>query len=176
MALGSIFLILALFILVGLFLSQPFFEQDTAAPSTAEETETAGEDHQRSALLAERDRLLTMLQELDFDNALGKIPEEDYSPQRAMLLQAGADVLRRLDALTPEEPPAATAEARLEAEIVARRGNGQRPAAALGDEELEQLIATRRRERQEKAVGFCPRCGKPMHKSDKFCAYCGKAI
>lgn len=176
MALGSIFLILALFILVGLFLSQPFFEQNIAASSAAQETETASEDNQRSALLAERDRLLTLLQEFDFDHALGKIPEEDYSPQRIMLLQAGADVLRRLDALTPQEQPAATAETRLEAEIVARRGNGQRQAIALGDEELEQLIAARRREQQEKAVGFCPRCGKPMHKSDKFCAYCGKAV
>lgn len=178
MDLGSIFLMLALVILVGLFLGRPFFEPDRAALSAAEEEQAAEVDHQRSALLAERDRLLTMLYELDFDYALGKIPQDDYPAQRAAMLQAGAEVLRRLDALTPEAQPAATAEARLEAEIAARRLNGLRPlaATAVGDEELEQLIAARRRAKQENAIGFCPKCGKPVHKSDKFCANCGKAI
>ncbi len=54
-------------------------------------------DHQRSALLAERDRVLTALQDLDFDNALGKVPVEIYREQRGLLLQTGASVLRRLD-------------------------------------------------------------------------------
>ena len=36
------------------------------------------EEHELSALMAERDRVINSLQELDFDFKLGKIPEEDY--------------------------------------------------------------------------------------------------
>ena len=49
------------------------------------------------ALLAERDRVVNALQELDFDFNLNKIPSEDYPVQRAALLQKGADILKKLD-------------------------------------------------------------------------------
>ena len=52
--------------------------------------------------MAERDRVINSLQELDFDFKLGKIPDEDYPAQRAELLQKGADILRKLDALQPQ--------------------------------------------------------------------------
>ena len=45
--------------------------------------------------------------------------------------------------------------------------------AAKADEELETLIAIRRGARQTKAGGFCPRCGRPVQKSDRFCPKCG---
>jgi predicted amidophosphoribosyltransferase len=41
---------------------------------------------------------------------------------------------------------------------------------------MEALIASRRRERPEKAAGFCPRCGKPVQKLDRFCPKCGTAL
>ena len=183
MDLGSIFLILALLMLVALFIGRPFFEKQKAV---RKRSQISGEDHEHSALLAERDRVLTALQELDFDHVLGKIPEEDYPLQRTLLLQQGADVLRKLDALEPEPQPA-DAEARLEAAIAARRadlqavavgsGNGRSrgvsTAVASPDDDLEVLLATRRRERKEKATGFCPKCGAPLQKSDRFCPRCG---
>lgn len=77
------------------------------------------------------------------------------------------------------------AEERLEAAIAARRqgiplmtgpvrvnGNGVK----VPDDELEQAIARRRRVRKEKAVGFCPRCGDPVHQSDRFCPKCGAQL
>ena len=36
--------------------------------------------------------LLNALQELDFDHGLGKIPVEDYQPQRTLLLQRAANI------------------------------------------------------------------------------------
>jgi hypothetical protein len=78
MDLGSVFLILALTILVGLFVSRPFFERQKAIPNG----KTSSLDHDRSALLAERDRVLNALKELDFDHTLGKIPEDEYPEQR----------------------------------------------------------------------------------------------
>jgi hypothetical protein len=193
MDIGSIFLILGLLILVGLFLSRPLIERTATAVSQ--------EEHEYSALLAERDRLLNALQELDFDNVLGKIPEEDYPAQRALLVQRGADVLRRLDAFQTETP-AADAESRLEAVIAARRADARKDpaspergslqpapsgsglearsktgaAVAEVDDDLERLLANRRRARSEKSAGFCPNCGGPLQKSDRFCPKCGATV
>jgi hypothetical protein len=95
MDLGSIFLILALLILAILFIAQPFLE----TTQRDEVVRDPLDDHELSSALAERDRVLTALQELDFDHNLGKIPAEDYAPQRAHLVQRGVEALRRLDTL-----------------------------------------------------------------------------
>lgn len=187
MDLGSIFLILALLVLVGLFVSRPLFERQGQLPGAL----LTPQDQERSALMAERDRLLNALHELDFDYSLGKIPEGDYPGQRALLLQRGADVLRKLDGLQAD-PLEDDVEARIEAAIAARRaetrpamgsdGEGVKAGSAVSasvaspDDELEVLLANRRRERQEKAVGFCPQCGGPVQRSDRFCPKCGVEI
>jgi hypothetical protein len=178
MDLGSIFLILGLIVLVGLFIARPFFERNAIAVSQ--------EEQEYSSLLAERDRILNALQELDFDFTLGKIPETDYPGQRASLLQRGADVLRKLDARRMETADR-DVEERLEAAIAARRADAGRvrPAPNGGsaavlqhapDDDLEVLIASRRRERSEKAGGFCPQCGRVLQKSDRFCPKCGAKV
>ncbi|MEN4040730.1 MAG: zinc ribbon domain-containing protein [Anaerolineaceae bacterium] len=168
---GSIFLILSLAALAALFVSRPFLTPRPAATLQAQRQARA-EDHQRSALLAERDRLLVSLYDLDFDQALGKIPTEDYPAQRALLLQSGADVYRQLEALGyKEDIPSNNGPAG-----GAARKNFGRPLMAQPNDELEEIIAAYRKERQEKSAGFCPSCGKPVRKSDKFCARCGTSI
>ena len=89
MQIVSIIFTLGILVFVGLYLYAPFLER-RARRVTAEE-------HELSALLAERERALNSLQELDFDYKLGKVPEEDYPTQRARLLQKGAAILKRLD-------------------------------------------------------------------------------
>jgi hypothetical protein len=178
MDVGSIFLILALALLVSLFISRPFFNR-AASVRLVDDTDKTDQqaDHVRSGLLAEQDRLLTTLQELDFDNALGKIPAEDYPEQRASLMHAGAEVLKKLDEIEKRSPKQ-SAEDRLEAEIAAHRADArERPRLPSADQDdLEELIAARRRARQEKAAGFCPKCGRPLQKSDRFCSSCGTPI
>ena len=177
MELGAILLILALSLLVAFFVSQPFFERRAMKLVSPEE-------HQVSMLMAERDRLINALQELDFDHTLGKIPAEDYPLMRADLLRQAADALRRLDELTPASSKAArkpvTAEEQVEAEVAARRTDaaisGQNAALATQDDDIEELIAARRAARKEKTAGFCSKCGKPLLKSDKFCPSCGNPI
>ncbi len=171
MDIGSIFLILGLLIIAGLYISRPFFEQRSTAVGRLE--------HDRSSLLAERDRILNTLQELDLDYALGKIPTAEYPAQRAALLEQGAQVLRSLDALRARLPSQDGAEPR-DAEVALRtltapNANG-RSTLASPDDQLEALIASRRREREGKASGFCPRCGNPVQKSDRFCPKCGFKI
>jgi rubrerythrin len=188
MDIGSIFLILALFVLVVLFISQPFFERKPAV-SVGYNLELNEQEHELSSLLAERDRLLNALQELDFDHALGKIPDEDYPSQRALLLQRGAEVLRQLDTYQ-EGASSDDVEARIEAAIAARRADAGRSASpqavrervevvaqvAAPDDAIETMLSDRRRVRHEKAAGFCPQCGGPIQKSDRFCPKCGATV
>jgi hypothetical protein len=183
MDIGSIFLVLGLLVLVVLFISRPLFEKQSVLVSQTE--------HDLSAMLAERDRILTALQELDFDYSLNKIPEGEYPAQRTRLIQKGADVLRAIDELQAERSTEDT-DGRLEAAIAARRIEGSptddlsrelvrststgNPVNAAPDDDLEALIAIRRRTHNEKAGGFCPQCGGPVQKSDRFCPKCGSLL
>ncbi len=176
---GSILLIGSLAVLVVMFVSRPFFGRGAENKPLVERKAYLQEEHVRSGLLAERDRLLTALRELEFDQTLGKIPAEDYPVQRAYLMQEAANVLRKLDALNGEAHPA-SAEERLEDAVAVRPASAApiaqpKPNAAEMDE-LEAQIAARRRSRQEKSAGFCPNCGKPVQKSDQFCSRCGTVV
>ena len=172
MDIGAIFLLLSVVLLTGLFVARPFIDRRRMTAVSAEE-------HDLSSLMAERDRLFTSLQELDFDHALGKIPAEDYPAMRADLLQRAADVLRRIDAHQPQAVDSTDAESRVEAVIAARRADAaiqKNEAPKASDDDLEELVASRRAARKEKAAGFCPKCGKPVVRSDRFCPHCGKSI
>lgn len=172
MEIGSIFLVLAVILGVGVYVAQPFLERRGRR--------TTVEAHETSALLAERDRIINALQELDFDFSLKKIPAEDYPIQRAELLQKGSGILQKLDALTPISYPASTkglATNQIESAVAARRADmSTEPASPRDDQDVEALISTRRKGRKEKSGGFCPRCGKPVLVSDRFCPHCGKSI
>jgi rubrerythrin len=134
------------------------------------------EEHELSALMAERDRVINSLQELDFDFKLGKIPEDDYPIQRASLLQKGADILRKIDTLAPQTASAQDTEARLERAIAARRADAANTKPEVSDDDLESMISSRRKGRTNKSAGFCPRCGKPVMVTDRFCPSCGKSL
>lgn len=180
---GASLLILALALFVGVFVMQPFLRpKGKSAPQ--EQAAEHEKDHLTSSLLAERDRILTALQELDFDNALGKVPADEYPAQRGELLKTGADVLRRLETLQGGAAAGETVEERIETAVKARRADAAKagsngaskagqPGAGKPKDELEELIAARKRQRKENSAGFCPRCGRPVQKSDKFCANCG---
>jgi rubrerythrin len=169
MDLGAIFFLLAVLILVGMYLYAPFVSRTKRAPSR--------EEHELSSLMAERDRVINALQELDFDRKLGKIPDEDYPAQRAELLQKGADILRKIDEMQPAAPSHRDAESRLEEAVAARRADSAVTAeGVVTDDDLESLIAARRKQRKDKSAGFCPRCGQPVLVTDRFCPSCGKSL
>jgi hypothetical protein len=186
MELTAIFFSLAVLVLVGIYLYAPFMERRARRVTE--------EEHELSALLAERDRVVNSLQELDFDFKLGKIPEEDYPAQRASLLQKGADILRKIDTLALPSPygsPTGTAaalrgvragdgqdpETRIERAIAAHRADASIiEKVEVSDDDLEAMISARRKGRKEKSAGFCPRCGKPVMVTDRFCPACGKSL
>lgn len=174
MELGAVFFILAVLVLVGMYLYAPFVSRRRRIP--------VSDSHETSSLMAERDRVINALQELDFDFNLGKIPSEDYPGQRALLLQKGAEILKRLDevsARTPSPSPdgrGVSVEDRIEKAVATRRADAAVRTAELSDDDIESLIAARRRVHKNKSAGFCPRCGKPVLVSDRFCPSCGKSL
>lgn len=192
---GSLLFVMAVALAVALFVSQPFLRKGKTYYS-GEVIAQQKRDHQRSALLAEQDRTLNALHELDFDFALGKVPQEDYHEQRMVLLHNGAEVLRKLDEMETttgiskgvgDLRASVSIEERIEAAVTARRadvGQKSHPSAVTiakeggrGEDarrdDLEDLIARRKRQRGESSAGFCPRCGRTVQKSDKFCSKCG---
>ncbi len=169
MQLSVVFLLLIIVALVGVYLYLPF--------TRGARRLRADQSLQVSALRAERDRVVNALQELDFDYRLGKVPAEIYPAERAALLKKGAEILRQLDELAPSVAAAGSAEARVEKAAAAARADSSAPAAQpLTDEEIEEMIAARRKARKTKSAGFCPKCGKAILVTDKFCPACGKSL
>jgi len=176
MDIGSIFLILAVFIPVTLFILRPIIER-RLVPATQ-----SGPDF--STLLAERDHIIATIKELDDDYNLGKIPAEDYPSQRLVLLQNGAEILRNIDSFD-SQLNIKSPEDRLEAALIAHRQNLEtnhspkkngNAVPPVPDDDLEQKIAIRRRLMQGKAGGFCPKCGRPVQTIDRFCPHCGATL
>jgi len=159
MDIGALLLVIGVLILVAFYIIKP------ALPGR--HPSTAVPEHVLSPLMAERERLLDALEELDLDHSMGKIPPGEYPAQRAALLQRGASVLRQLDELQKDLP--AAPEIKASSQPVSS-------SPAISDEDLEEMIAKRRTARKEKAAGFCPACGKPVQKSDRYCPACGNEL
>ncbi len=168
MELGSIFLVLAVLVVVGVYLYAPLTRRGRRM--------VADNMHEISSLQAERDRVINSLQELDFDFNLGKIPAEDYPEQRAALLQKGAEILRKLDEVAPASSSGVNAESRIEKAAAAKRADASSEAASLNDDDIEAMVASRRKQHKSKSAGFCPKCGKPVLVTDRFCPSCGKSL
>jgi hypothetical protein len=156
---GAIFLLLVVLVIVGSFVAQPFATHWRVNVQSS---------HEISSLLAERERALNALMELDFDNGIGKIPAGEYSEQRANLVQKGSDILRRLDEIQGGQHK--PFDELIEPAVVAQN------LAQFSDEDIEDLIAKRRANRHQKTAGFCPNCGKPVLQSDLFCPSCGQMV
>src|SRR3990172_8112340 len=165
----SLLLLLALLIPVALFVARPLFAR--ASTSVSETTQRA------SALLAERERVLAALQELDFDHVVGKIPEEEYPSRRAALVTEGVAVLKQLDEVEEttsnfklQTPKRQTSSVNLEDALEEAVARAREPRPSLGnlDALLESAVASARHQPstishrpREAANGFCPNCGKP---------------
>lgn len=163
----SILLILTVLLLTAAFIGRPFFLKDSRYKRKLNPVEGAAQeklDHIHSSLLAEKERVLSSIQELDFDQSLHKVPEDLYPIQRAELLQQAAGLLRELEDMGFPRESKSTLNSK----------NSIKSSA--GYDELEEMIAKRRAEVKEKSTGFCPRCGKAIQESDRFCPKCGFTI
>jgi hypothetical protein len=148
MDIGSILLIFALMILVAVYILQPLRAKSAASVSRNEMA--------LSPLLAERERILDALAELDFDHELGKVPVDIYPLQRERLMQRGAEVLRQLDEYDKSQA---------------------QPSEDTEGDAIEAMIAARRKSHKPSGkVEFCPQCGNKIKTKDQFCVNCGAAL
>ncbi len=176
MDIGSIFLLVGILVIVLLFIFQPFIDERKNKALITQALPSIEKEMHVSSMLAERDRILRALQELDFDFSLGKIPEEDYPTQRQFLLQKGAEVIKKIDEISGDEQSSDQLQ-RIEATL-----SGSKSEIHLDDEKIEKdvdvesMIAARKRSKESKPDGFCPKCGKPVSKIDKFCSKCGNTL
>jgi rubrerythrin len=190
MDIAAIFLTLAILVLVAIYLYAPLARR-YARPVTEEE-------HELSALMAERDRVINSLQELDFDFGLGKIPSEDYPTQRTNLLQKGADILRKIDALTSGEKSISYRKGVQKAKDSSQRKEKNRDLGSSGvfvpgadvaaqnaEDRIEEAISARRadasiakRELADEDIEsmISARRMKRKEKSAGFCPKCGKPV
>ena len=120
MALGSIFLFLALLIIVALIVASPLIEGKSEQSLPTDRT---------SYWLAERERVLDALAELEADRQLGKVPDDVYPVQRRQLVAKGALALKEIEKVSKKRPKA---EHRL----------------IKGDDALEEMIAAYRAHRK----------------------------
>lgn len=159
MSIGSILLALALLIISGLFLAQPFLvarRRDERPLS------------RKQRLLAQKEAVLEEIRALDFDHETNKIPDDVYQAQREQLVAVATAVLQEIDALGREAPPDDVA-AQIEAAL--NRVRAQKQGAAIGSG-LPGKTAVSANGRTQ----FCPQCGAKIDGDDKFCAACGHKL
>jgi hypothetical protein len=146
MNLAPLLVVLGLAALAVAYVARPLVEARSREPDARE--------RRLSAVQAEQDQILALLNELDMDYAMGKIEPADYQAERAARVTQGADRLREIDALRAAAPVPG-------------------PASAVPtDDDLEARLA----ELRTRAGGFCGRCGNPLTLEDRFCSRCGQPV
>ena len=156
MDIGSILIILAITIVIVAYIAKPLLEKRGYAVTDS--------DRRVSTLQAQRDQILTVLQELDMDHAMGKVEGEDYASQRSELVSRGAAVLKELDLLSGEVE---------HSEDYVDRGE---LSSRLLEDQIEAAISEMRGEGGELESHFCSQCGSELVEGDHFCSNCGAAI
>ena len=110
------------------------------------------------ALAERREAVLTALRDLDFDRAVGKVIEEDYSPLRQALLTEAVAVMAQLD--DERATVEADLDALIEAEVLA----------------VSQTLGAEHRGDEPAGDGACPACGRAFRPGDLYCAGCGARL
>ncbi|MDP3773769.1 MAG: hypothetical protein Q8Q85_05820 [Gemmatimonadales bacterium] len=119
------------------------------------------DDEDDDPTLVRRDTALAALKEIEFDQATGKLSDDDYERLRAKYTTEALDALRATDAAAPEAGPAPDA--------------ASEPPGVNGDA-VEALIASARASSKSKGRRFCIECGSVLEGSGKFCVGCGTRV
>lgn len=148
MDLGSILIGMSLAIVVAAYIVKPLIQHEGHLVTEV--------DRHLSELQAERDRVLSRIQELDMDFTMGKLLEADYHFLRDELVLRGAQVLKELEAEAGTDI-ADSQVARLE-------------------DEIEASVANIRTKGDPEAIEFCTSCGERLQPGDRFCTHCGTLV
>ena len=171
MTIGSIFLALALLVLVSLYVARPLLKPVSRSRSRLTTYQ---------ALTAQKEAILVQIRSLDFDYSTGKLTDADYHRKREEFMVQAEDIYRRLDELedqvaTTEQPSAtrttgATSDIENEIEAaIARRRSHPAPEAPVSSQTPQPAASNGK-------TKSCPECGRPTEADDKFCANCGHKL
>lgn len=151
MELGSILILMAILLPVLAYLAQPIL--------SGQGREVGKREMRLSALEAERDRLISTIQEMEVDYSMGKMDLADYEAERSALITRGADTMRQIDALMGKK--------------VALEVTSAEEVDQSLEAELEARVAQMRKVQTEV---YCPQCGARILESDRFCGACGADV
>src|SRR5512136_728845 len=153
----AIFFGLVLLATIGFYVSRPLAKSRRASQATS------AVDAQ--SLEAQRESLYTQIKEVDLDHATGKVNDADYARLRADLVAQAAMVLKQIDGMEQRPAPAAAStEDDLESLIAARRKTRSASAPKGADTDVEAAIAARRKSVVKvSSESTCPECGKPIN-------------
>jgi hypothetical protein len=151
MTMTSLFIVLLIFILSGIFIMRPFFVKSDFSGRSSSSI--------HDSLIAERERLLSAIEELDLELELTKISAEEHSRNRDLLLAEAAEVIKKLDKKK-------------------KTGKKKKHTPALEEsvDDLEKMITARRKEIQKEKTRSCPACGEGIKQGDQFCSNCGESL
>jgi len=151
MGVSSFLIVLGIFILTGVIIIHPFLvETDTRGAPVPEKYDS---------LTAERERLLSSIEDLDLEYDLQKISSQEHIRNRDILLSQAAEILVQLDKLEKKVPK-----------------NIRMSSPVENEDDLEAMIETRRRELKGDKSRFCSHCGKAVKPEDQFCSKCGEKL
>ncbi len=127
------------------------------------------QDARAENLAARKDHLLADIRDLDADLATGKLDIEDHRRLRSATMVEAADILHAMERADAARSADGDRTDGLERAVL---GRVVAPADAPDeeDEELEALIAQRRRELENRT---CPGCDAACEPADAFCRRCG---
>ena len=94
MTTGSIFLAVAVMLIIGVLILQPIFR-----PSTS----NWQPDSIKEQLSAEKEALIALIRQLDLEYETGILPAAEYQQERTQRLQQAATILRQLEQLPSAE-------------------------------------------------------------------------
>jgi len=171
--LATLLLLAAVLVFVG----YPLLHPDA---SDAVEPPSPPELGQRERLLAERERALSTLQELEFERGIGNLSDEDYAALQAPQRRKAVAILRELDSIDDgavnapvSSPPSVDdpiLDTRLEEDIARTRA---RLAGGPTDDVATPATSIPTDASTPASAAVCPTCGAPHAAGARFCAECG---
>ncbi len=141
-------------VLAVLLVLEPIIRAASGQVMRAPEPLFDDSDAEVDPLARRRDQALAALREIEFDQATGKLSDDDYQRLYARYSVEAVAALRAEDAAGG--PPAG--------------------GAGAGVDAVEQLIAEARSSARRAGARFCEECGAALEGSGRFCVACGVAV
>lgn len=152
MEFSSLLIVIFIFVLSGMFIMRPFMVN--------EKTPRKSGSGRTDSLIAEKERLLLAIEDLDLEFELDKISNQEHNRNRDILLAEAADVIKQLDKIQ-------------------KTGSSKKKktsSSGKADDGLEKMINERRQQLKNERSLMCASCGQSVDKGSRFCSHCGEAL